>query len=362
MSKPSLFDPARAGAITTANRVFMAPMTRNRADRAAVPSELAPEYYRQRASAGLLITEATQVAPEGQGYPFTPGIFDESQVAAWRRVTDAVHAAGGKIALQLWHVGRISHPLLQPGGVLPVAPSAVKPAGGTFTYEGPKDFVTPRALGTDEIAGVVAQFRNGAVHAKAAGFDGVELHGANGYLIDQFLRDGTNKRTDRYGGSAANRVRFLREVTEAVVEIWGADRVGVRLSPFGAFNDMADSDPVTTFGTAAAVLSELKIAYLHMVEGSGDVPTPAELDGIRAIRAGFDGFYVANGGYDRQRALDAVASGHADAVAFAKLFISNPDLVERLRRDAPLAEPDQATFYQGGAKGYADYPPLPLAA
>lgn len=353
----SLFDPAQVGAVATANRVFMAPMTRNRADRAAVPGELAAEYYRQRASAGLLITEATQVAPEGQGYPFTPGIFDGSQVAAWRKVTDAVHAAGGRIALQLWHVGRISHPLLQPGGVLPVSASAVKPAGGTFTYEGPKDFVTPRALETDEIAGVVAQFRNGAVHAKAAGFDAVELHGANGYLIDQFLRDGTNRRTDRYGGSVANRVRFLQEVAEAVIGVWGADRVGVRLSPFGAFNDMADSDPVTTFGTAAAAMSELKLAYLHMVEG-----TPAEQDGIRTIRAKFDGFYVACGGYDRQRALDAVASGHADAVAFATLYISNPDLVERLRRNAPLAQPDRDTFYQGGAKGYADYPSLPLAA
>ncbi|MFO1069115.1 MAG: alkene reductase [Geminicoccaceae bacterium] len=358
----TLFDPARFGAIDSANRVFMAPMTRNRADRAAVPSELAPDYYRQRASAGLIITEATQVAPEGQGYPLTPGIYDAAQVAAWRPVTAAVHAAGGKIVLQLWHVGRISHPDLQPGGVLPVAPSAIRPAGGTFTYSGPKDFVAPRALETDEIAGVVAQFRHGAELAKAAGFDGVEVHAANGYLIDQFLRDGSNRRSDRYGGSIANRIRFLQEVTDAVVGVWGADRVGVRFSPFGSFNDMADSDPVATFSAAAAAMGELKLAYLHMVEGDGALATAEQLAGIRAIRGRFKGFHVACGGYDRARALDAVASGHADAVAFATLYISNPDLVARLRAGAALASPDRATFYQGGAKGYVDYPELAAAA
>jgi N-ethylmaleimide reductase len=358
----SLFEPARAGAIDTFNRVFMGPMTRNRADRAGVPSALAPEYYRQRATAGLIISEATQVAPEGQGYPFTPGIHDAAQVAAWRSVTEAVHGAGGRIVLQLWHVGRISHPDLQPGGVLPVAPSAIRPAGGTFTYGGPKDFVTPRALETDEVAGVVAQFRHGAELARAAGFDGVEIHGANGYLIDQFLRDGSNRRTDRYGGSVANRVRFLQEVAEAVVGAWGADRVGVRFSPFGSFNDMADSDPVATFSAAAAAMGELKLAYLHMVEGDGAPATAEQLAGIRAIRGRFAGFYVACGGYDRALALDAVASGHADAVAFATLYISNPDLVARLRTATAMAEPDRATFYQGGAKGYVDYPELAEAA
>jgi N-ethylmaleimide reductase len=358
-----LFSPVKLGAVELANRVVMAPMTRNRASNAGhVPTPLMAEYYRQRAGAGLIVTEATQVSPRGIGYPDTPGIHSAEQVEGWRRATDAVHRASGRIVLQLWHVGRASHPLYQPGGALPVAPSAVAPRGQVYTPQGMKPYVTPRALETEEIAGVVADFARGAANAKSAGFDGVELHAANGYLIDQFLRDGTNRRTDRYGGSPENRARFLLEVTRAVRDVWGAGRVGVRLSPSGTFNDMFDSNSLHTFGHAARALSRLDLAYLHVVapdaaderhapEGWRPVP-------VHFFRPLFNGAVIGAGGYSFESAAAAVAAGEVDAVAFAKAFIANPDLVERFRRGAPLAAPDPATFYGGGEKGYCDYPPL----
>ena len=264
---PALFTPLRLGPYLVPNRMVMAPLTRNRAGPGNVPQAMNALYYAQRAPAGLIVTEATQISPQGVGYPHTPGIHNPAQVEGWKQVTQAVHERAGRIFLQLWHVGRISHPSLQPDGVLPVAPSAVRPAGEAYTYEGLKPFMTPRALKLDEIPGVVDQYRTAAQYALAAGFDGVEIHAANGYLIDQFLRDGTNHRTDRYGGSLANRVRFLLEVTEAVTEVWGADRVGARISPVGAFNDMSDSDPETTFNYAAGQLNRFELAYLHVVEG-----------------------------------------------------------------------------------------------
>lgn len=354
-----LFAPVRLGALELPNRVVMAPMTRSRADREGVPGALAPLYYAQRASAGLIVTEASQVAPEGRGYVFTPGIHDEAQVAGWCRVTQAVHATGGRIFLQLWHVGRISHESFQPGGRAPVAPSAIRHEGQTFTYDGPKPFATPRALETEEIPGVVAQFRRGAELAKAAGFDGVELHGANGYLIDQFLRDGTNRRRDRYGGPPENRARFLLEVTEAAAAVRGADRVGVRLSPLGRFNGMSDTDPLATFGGAVARLDRLGLAYLHMVERETPEPLPPEQQAIlEGIRARWSGAYIACGAYDAGRAVQAVASGWAAAVAFGKPYVANPDLTRRLLEGAPLAEPDPKTFYGGDHRGYTDYPPL----
>ena len=357
-----LFRPARLGAVDLPNRVLMAPMTRSRAGRDGVPGEAAALYYAQRASAGLIVTEATQVAPQGQGYVLTPGIHDEAQVRGWRRVTDAVHAAGGRIFLQLWHVGRVSHESFQPGGALPVAPSAIRHEGATFTHDGERPHPTPRALETDEIPGVVAQFRRGAELAKDAGFDGVEVHGANGYLIDQFLRDGTNKRDDRYGGAAANRARFLLEATEAVVAVWGSDRVGVRLSPLGTFNGMSDRDPATTFGTAVELLDPMGLAYLHLVEQFGPKP-PSEADRavLREVRGRWHGAYVANGAYDGARAAEAVASGWATAVAFGVPFIANPDLPLRLLEGVDLTQADKATFYAGGRRGYVDYPPAALA-
>jgi N-ethylmaleimide reductase len=278
-------------------------------------------------------------------------------VEAWRRVTDTVHHAGGRIFLQLWHVGRISHPSLQPGGALPVAPSAIPAAGEVFTASAPQPFVAPRALETEEIRGVVAQFEEEARRALAAGFDGVELHGANGYLIDQFLRDGTNRRTDRYGGSAENRARFLLEVTEAVAGVWGAARVGVRLSPLGTFNSMSDSDPARTFGFAAEALGRYRLAYLHVVEGGANGPFDwAEL------KRRFGGVYMANGDYSRERASAVLAAGRADLVSFATAYIANPDLVERLRLGARLADPDPSKFYGGDHRGYTDYPVLNRAA
>jgi N-ethylmaleimide reductase len=353
-----LFTPTRLGAVEIPNRVLMAPMTRSRAGRDGVPGPLAARYYAQRASAGLIVTEATQVAPEGQGYIRTPGIHDAAQAAGWRKVTDAVHAAGGRIFLQLWHVGRVSHESFQPGGGPPVSASAVRLDGEAWTYEGTRPHPTPRALATDEVPGVVAQFRTGAVLAKEAGFDGVEIHGANGYLIDQFLRDGTNRRDDRYGGSAANRARFLLEVTDAVVAVWGADRVGVRLSPLGTFNGMSDSDPATTFGTAVAALDGFGLAYLHLVEQFGAPLSEADQAIIEGIRGRWHGAYIANGAYDAARGAAAVASGWATAVAYGVPFIANPDLPLRLLTGAELAASDEETYYAGDAKGYVDYPPI----
>jgi N-ethylmaleimide reductase len=359
----SLLDrPLKAGDLELPNRIVMAPMTRNRAGAGHVPGEFVAEYYRQRAGAGLIVTEATQVSPQGIGYPNTPGIHSPEQVAGWAKVVDAVHRAGGRIVLQLWHCGRISHPLWQEGGALPVAPSAVAPRGRVYTPEGMKDYVVPRALEPGEIAGIVADYARGTSHAKQAGFDGVEIHGANGYLPDQFLRDGSNRRTDRYGGGVENRSRFLLEIVEACASAWSASRVGVRLSPSGTFNDMSDRDPVGTFGEVLERLSAKGIAYAHVVEpddgdrrhaGPGWTPAPAA-----QLRRRFRGTYVAAGGFDRARAEEILAAGHADAVAFARLFISNPDLPERFRRGAPLQEADPKTFYGGDARGYTDYPAL----
>jgi N-ethylmaleimide reductase len=357
MSESDLFTPFQLGPLLLANRIVMAPMTRNRAGAGNVPTALNGEYYGQRASAGLIVTEASQVSPQGVGYPGTPGIHTDAQVEGWRQVSDAVHRAGGRIFLQLWHVGRISHPSLQPNGALPVAPSAIAAEGQVFTHSGLQPFVVPRPLETREIAGVVAQFETGARHALAAGFDGVELHAANGYLIDQFLRDGTNRRTDRYGGSLENRARFLREVVEAVTVVWGPERVGVRLSPWSDFNSMHDSDPPATFGYVARALAPFGLAYLHVVEPVGDVPAGAEPLTPR-LKAAFGGALMVNGGYTRPLAEAALARGDADLVSFAASFLANPDLPVRLARNAPLNEPDPATFYGGDHHGYTDYPVL----
>ncbi|HUF22046.1 MAG TPA: alkene reductase [Burkholderiales bacterium] len=346
------FTAVKLGPYTLANRIVMAPMTRNRAGENDTPRQLNADYYRQRTSAGLIVTEASQISPQGKGYPATPGIYSTEQIEGWKRVTDAVHAESGRIFLQLWHVGRISHPTLQPDGGLPVAPSAIRPAGETFTGKGMESFVTPRALETGEIAGIVRDYAKGAANALAAGFDGVEIHAANGYLIDQFLRDESNLRTDRYGGSLENRARFLVEVTEAVAGAAGADRVGVRFSPVSGFNDMRDSNPQATFEYAAGQLRPLKLAYLHVVE-SREQPFD-----YRRLKEAFGGACIANGGYTRQRANQALANGDADLVAFGSMFLANPDLPARFARNAPLNEPDRSSFYGGTEKGYTDYPAL----
>ena len=350
---PSLLSSYELGDLALKNRMVLAPMTRCRAIEGNVPSPMAPTYYVQRASAGLIVTEATQVSPQGVGYVRTPGIHSKEQVAGWKKVTDAVHAAGGVIFLQLWHVGRISHPDFH-GGELPVAPSSVAAEGTVFTPKGPQKMVTPRALAASELPGIVEQFRRGAENAKAAGFDGVELHGANGYLLDQFTRDGTNKRTDAYGGSVENRARFPLEVTEAVVGVWGPGRVGYRISPNGTFNSMSDSNPAATFSHLARELDARGVVYLHVVD-------PAADGGKRIsplLQGVFDGTYVVNGGFDAETADAAIRRGETDLVAFGVPFLANPDLPERYRLKAPLNAADQATFYAGEAKGYTDYPAL----
>ncbi len=361
MSQTDLFTPVRLGPFELPNRIVMAPMTRSRAGDGNVPTPLMTEYYTQRASAGLIITEATQVSDTAQGYPSTPGIHTNAQAAGWRRVTEAVHTQGGRIFVQLWHVGRISHPMFQPNGALPVAPSAIAAQGELYTGEGMKPFPVPRALETAEIPGLVRDFAEAAKRAVYdSGFDGVEIHGANGYLIDQFLRDGTNKRTDAYGGSVENRARFLLEVVQATVAAIGADRVGVRLSPNGTFNDMSDSDPAPLFGYVAKALSTFGLAYLHVIEGiDGPMALPAGAKPVAAdLRAAFKGTYIINGGYTREAADAALAKGEADLVSFGAPFISNPDLPARLKLGAPLAEGDRDSFYGGTEKGYTDYPAL----
>jgi len=355
-----VFSPFRLGPLQLPNRIMMAPMTRNRAGPGEVPGPLNVTYYVQRASAGLIVTEGTQVSQQGQGYAATPGIFSADQVAGWKLVTQAVHAAGGRIFLQLWHVGRISHPSLQSGGAAPVAPSALQPAGQIMTAQGMQSFVMPRALETNEVAGVVEDFRRGAANAKSAGFDGVELHGANGYLVDQFLKDKTNQRTDRYGGSALNRARFLIEVTDAIVGEWGAERVGVRLAPTNPFNDIADGNPAATFATAVGELNRFGLGYLHIVEPGPTDPVPAgEVPDIKFFRRMWRGPLIGNKGYDLARANTALREGTIDLVSFAALYLANPDLPERLRRGAAFNPPDRPTFYGGSAKGYTDYPTLP---
>jgi len=352
-TEASLFSPYRLGHIDLKNRLVMAPMTRSRALEGNVPNPLAATYYAQRASAGLIVSEATQVTPKGQGYIRTPGIYSAEQIAGWTAVTEAVHRAGGKIFLQLWHVGRISHPDFH-GGELPVAPSAVAPVGEVFTAKGPQKMVTPRALELAEIPGIVAQYRSGAENAKAAGFDGVELHGANGYLLDQFTRDGANKRTDAYGGSVENRARLPLEVTQAVIEIWGADKVGYRISPTGSFNSMSDSNPVATFSYLTEQLNRLGIVYLHVVDPAAGGATRIS----PVLRPKFDRTYIVNGGFNLDSAEAAIRDGETDLVAFGVPFLANPDLPKRFRAKAPLNTPDQATFYAGEGKGYADYPAL----
>ena len=362
MSTKNLFTPLQVGPINLKNRIVMAPMTRCRALDSNVPNPLAITYYTQRASAGLIVTEATQVTPEGQGYVHTPGIHSKEQIAGWKKITESVHAAGGRIFLQLWHVGRISHSLFQPGKALPVAPSAVAPAGSVYTPEGMKRYETPRALETNEIAGVVEKYRVGAQNALEAGFDGVEVHGANGYLIDQFLQDGTNKRTDQYGGSVENRARFLLDVTKAVIGVWGKDRVGVRLSPNGSFNSMTDSNPQATFTYAIKELQKLGIAYLHLRTGTADdVRHGRPAVPIETFRPLFSGPLMLNDQFDRAKADAAIASGLADFISFGAPFISNPDLPARFERNAPLASPDTSTFYTPGEKGYTDYPAMDRA-
>ena len=354
-----LFKPVQLGPLHLANRIVMAPLTRSRAGADDIPGDLAAQYYVQRASAGLIIAEATQISQQGKGYVLTPGIYSQPQVAAWKKITAGVHAAGGRIFLQLWHVGRISHPSIQADGALPVAPSAIKPEGQAFTEDGFVPLVTPRALATSEMPGIVEQYRVAAENAKAAGFDGVEIHAANGYLLDQFLRDKTNRRTDEYGGSIENRARLLMDVTAAVVKVWGGDRVGIRLSPVSTFGDIADSNPQALFSYVVERLNAFRLVYLHVIEGdTGGAREPAGSFDPQVLRRLFNGLYMANNGYDLDLALTAREQRSADLIAFGRPYIANPDLVERLRVIAPLNQPDPATMYGGGAGGYVDYPTM----
>ena len=355
-----LFQPTRIGDIEVANRVVMAPLTRCRADEAAgdVPgSAINIAYYRQRSNAGLIISEGTQVSPQGKGYMATPGIYSDQQVEGWKPITQAVHDAGSKIVAQIWHVGRITHPDMI-GGAEPIAPSAVQPQVATYTHGGKVDAPVPHALSLAEIQEVVNQYRRGAANALRAGFDGVEIHGANGYLVDQFLRDGANHRTDLYGGSVENRCRFALEVVDACVAEIGAGRVGIRLSPVSPANDLSDSNPQAVFGHLVAQLNLRGIAFIHFVEGSTGGPRDLSGFDFAGARQAFKGTYIANNGYTRDMAIDAVDSGRADAVAFGRAYIANPDLVQRLKLNAPLNAPVPKTFYAPGAVGYTDYPAL----
>jgi N-ethylmaleimide reductase len=370
--KPSelLFQPYQLGPYLLPNRIVMAPLTRSRARQPGnVPSALNACYYAQRASAAFIVSEATQVSMQGQGYAWTPGIHSHEQVEGWRVVTDAVHAAGGRIFLQMWHVGRISHPALQPDNMLPVAPSAIKPAGMAFIEnergEGEMvPFVTPRALQVEEMPYVVQQYVRAARNAHSAGFEGLEVHGANGYLIDQFINSGTNTRTDAYGGPVENRARFLMEIIAAVTEIWSPDKVGVRLSPLGAFNDMHDDDPESTFGYIVNKLNDYGLAYLHVINPAAAAienkvaPDPAALRMLDMIRKTYRGTLVLTGGFKRNTAETWLQEGKADLIGFGRQFLANPDLPARFRLNAPLNADDPKTYYGGGEKGYTDYPTL----
>ena len=355
-----LFQPARLGPYQVANRIVMAPLTRSRASENGVPSLLMAEYYAQRASAGLIIAEGTNISPQGRGYALTPGIYNDAQLEGWRRVTEAVHSYGGRIFPQLWHVGRVSHPSLQPDGAVPVAPSAICPEATSYTKTGFQTCVTPRALATAEIPEIVEQYRHAARNALAAGFDGVEIHAANGYLIEQFLRDSTNKRTDAYGGSREKRARLLLEAAEAVVGVCGGQRVGIRLSPVSPVNGAdLDSDPAATYAYVVERLNAFGLAYIHIIEGA--TQGPREVPGgfnLQILRRSFKGLYIANNGYNLRLALEARSRNLADLICFGRLYIANPDLVERLRIGARLNVPDRATFFGGGAAGYTDYPDL----
>ena len=361
MTNP-LFEPYDLGDIRLSNRIVMAPLTRSRAANGLVPGPHAPEYYSQRASAGLIITEATQISAQAQGYQDTPGLYTPAQIAGWRSVTDAVHEAGGKIFVQLWHVGRVSHVDLQPDHAAPVAPSAIAAETKTFVNNSFVPVSEPRALELDEIPGIITDFRNAAADAIAAGFDGVEIHGANGYLLDQFARDGSNHRTDAYGGSIENRARLMIEVATAVADEVGAGRTGIRISPVSPANGVSDSNPQPLFNHIVEQLDALNLAYLHVVEGATGGPRDAAPFDFDALRQRFRNTYLANNGYDLDLATSAVAAGKADLVAFGRPFIANPDLVARLKTGAPLAQADQATFYGGGVAGYTDYPTLEKVA
>src|SRR5450830_410129 len=355
-----LFQPVKVGSCVLANRVVMAPLTRSRAAPDGIPRPLMVDYYEQRSSAGLIIAEGTNISPQGRGYAFTPGIYNEPQLEAWRSITGAVHRRGGHIFVQLWHVGRVSHPSLQPGGILPVAPSAIRPQATSYTEAGFQPCVSPRALETDEIPGIIEDYCRAAKHALAAGFDGVEIHAANGYLIEQFLRDSTNKRTDAYGGSREKRARLLLEVTEAVFGVCGGERVGIRLSPVSPVNGAdLDSDPAGTYAYVVERLNSFGLAYIHIIEGATQGPreVPGGFD-LQILRQSFKGLYIANNGYDLGLALEARRRNLADIISFGRLYIANPDLVERLRIGARLNVPDRATFFGGGAAGYTDYPVL----
>lgn len=362
MPDKTLLEPYSLGSLTLANRVVMAPLTRNRAGAGLVPSDLAATYYAQRASAGLLITEATQVSAQAQGYQDTPGLYTQEQIDGWRKVTDAVHAKGGRIFVQLWHVGRVSHVALQPGGVAPVAPSAIRAVTKTFVNNGFADVSEPRALALNELPGIVSDFHQAAANAIAASFDGVEIHGANGYLLEQFIKDGANQRTDAYGGSVENRARLLLEVVAAVAREIGAERTGVRISPVSPANAISCSDPQPQYDYIAEQLSALGIVYLHVVEGATGGPRDVAPFDYDALRSRFKQTYLANNGYDLALASARLAEGKADLFAFGRPFISNPDLVERLKSGAPLAALNPATLYGGGADGYTDYPTLAEAS
>jgi N-ethylmaleimide reductase len=354
----TLFDPLQLGALTLPHRVIMAPMTRNRAKPDGTPGPWAETYYRQRTSAGLIITEATQISPMGKGYVNTPGIYLPEHVAAWRKIVDGVHNPGGRIFVQLWHVGRISHTSLLPNNVAPVAPSPVRARSQTATEKGFAHVSQPRALVLDEIKSTINDYRAAAAHAKDAGFDGVEIHAANGYLIDQFLRTESNQRTDDYGGSATNRVRFLTEVLEWIMGVWNPKSIGVRLSPLSTFNDMRDLDPEQTFSTAIRLLDTYGLGYLHVVERVRDTQpnNAADTALIRRLRGMWSGVYIANSGYDRATGEEAIRNGHADAIAYGRPFLANPDLPHRLQRGLQLNVPDSGSFYGGTEKGYTDYP------
>ncbi len=356
MTNSTLFDSYTLGSMTLSNRIVMAPLTRNRANPGFVPSEMAVEYYAQRASAGLIISEATQISQQGQGYQDTPGIYTQAQIDGWRKVTSAVHEKGGHIFLQLWHVGRISHVDLQPNGAAPVAPSALRAETKTFVNNGFVEVSEPRALEVSELAGIVNDFRQAAANAIKAGFDGVEIHGANGYLLEQFAKDGANARTDAYGGSVENRARLMLEVTAAVAEEIGGQRTGIRISPVSPANDISCSDPQAQFDYIVDQLDALGIAYIHVVEGPTGGPRDVAPFDFASLRRRFSKTYIGNNGYDLALATSHLADDTADLIAFGRPFIANPDLVERLQSGAPLAQVNPATLYGGGAEGYTDYP------
>lgn len=355
-----LFQAVSLGSLTLANRIVMAPLTRSRAGKGDVQGVMNAEYYAQRASAGLIISEATQISPQGKGYAFTPGIYTEEQVAGWKLCTDAVHAQGGVIFAQLWHVGRISHPDLQPNHELPVAPSAIRPEGKkAYTETGFQDFVTPRALELSELPTIIEQYAHAARCAKKAGFDGIEIHAANGYLLEQFLSDKTNQRTDQYGGSIPNRARLLLEVVDVLTSIWASDRVGIRLSPVSHANDIDDSTPMETFSYVVRELNSFNLAYIHCVEGETIGPrTIPDNFSFAALRSLYKGIYIANNGYDLDLAIKARKENLADLICFGRPFIANPDLVERLKLGAELIEAPRETWYGNGEKGYIDWPKL----